>query len=298
MTDRLSGISDRIEGVRQLNSVVGAMTGIASARARTARAQIAAVDRYATTVAAAMGRVSLGDSGDARGSKPPPGKLALVVFCAEQGFVGAFSERVLDFAGADLATADIFLIGSRGAATAAERGVAPLWQAGLPSHSASIPKFADRLVQAVLDHIASGNPAALEAIYTVWRSGGPHIRRKVLFPADRAPKSNTGASANVSVPVSAPLTNLPTQALLEELGADYLHAQLCNAALHAFASENEARMSVMTSAQAQIRRELETLEATERRVRQEAITAEIIEIAAGEMASRRSKPAGTGKLSP
>ena len=290
MTDRLSEISGRIESIRQLNSVVGAMTGIASARARTARAQIAAVDRYAATVAAAMGRVSPEKSGDARGPKPPPGKLALVVFCAEQGFVGAFSERVLDFAGADLATADIFVIGTRGAATAAERGIVPLWQAGLPSHSASIPKFADRLVRVVLDHIASGNTSALAAIHTVWRAGGPHLRRRVLFPAEPAPRSGSG--------VSTPLTNLPAQALLEDLGADYLHAQLCNAALHAFASENEARMSVMTSAQAQIGRELGVLEATQRRVRQEAITAEIIEIAAGDMASRHSKQAGSGKLSP
>ena len=85
-----------------------------------------------------------------------------------------------------------------------------------------------------------------------------------------------------------PTTNLPAPVLLEELGADYLHAQLCNAALHAFAAENEARMAVMTSAQAQIKRELETLEMTQRQVRQEAITAEIIEIAAGEMAGREA----------
>jgi F0F1-type ATP synthase gamma subunit len=41
---------------------------------------------------------------------------------------------------------------------------------------------------------------------------------------------------------NAPLLNLAPEALLSELTADYLHAQLCNAALHAFAAENEARM--------------------------------------------------------
>jgi F-type H+-transporting ATPase subunit gamma len=284
MTGRLSDITDRIEGVRQLDSVVGAMTGIASARARIARAEIAAVDRYASTVAAAIGRVGMGKAGDFVGQGTAPEPLTLVVFCAEQGFVGAFSERVLDFVAADLATADIFLIGTRGGATAAERGIVPLWQAGLPSHSASIPKFADRLVQVVLDHMTTGNSSALEVIHTVWRSGAPHIERKVLFPADPAPQSIAA--------VNAPLTNLPVQELLEELGADYLHAQLCHAALHAFAAENEARMIVMTKAQAQIERELGKLEATERRVRQEEITAEIIEIAAGEMASRHNHQAG------
>lgn len=287
MTSRLSDITDRTEGVRQLNSVVGAMTGIASARARTARAEIAAVDRYAKTVAAAMGRVGMRKTGDIVEQGNVPEHLTLVVFCAEQGFVGAFSERVLDFVAADFATADIFLIGTRGGATAAERGIAPLWQAGLPSHSTSIPKFADRLVQVVLDHMTTGKSSSLEVIHTVWRSGAPHIERKVLFPADPAPRTNAT--------VNAPLTNLPVQTLLEELGADYLHAQLCNAALHAFAAENEARMTVMTKAQAQIERELGTLEAIERRVRQEAITAEIIEIAAGELASRHADQAGADK---
>jgi F-type H+-transporting ATPase subunit gamma len=278
MTGRLSEITARIEGVRQLNSVVGAMTGIAGARARTARTQIEAVDRYAAIVANAMARVDVGDTGGRAGQTACTRPSALVIFSAEQGFVGAYSDRVLDFAGADLGTADIFLIGNRGAATASERGIVPVWQGGLPSHSANIPKFADRLVQVVLDHIAIGKTPSLEAIYTVWQSGGAHVRRKVLFPTGPAPHPN-GTDAS-------PLTNLPAQVLLDELTADYLHAQLCNAALHAFAAENEARMAVMNAAQAQIKRELSMLKATQRRVRQEAITAEIIEIAAGEMASR------------
>ena len=65
-----------------------------------------------------------------------------------------------------------------------------------------------------------------------------------------------------------------------------MHAQLCNAALHAFAAENEARMDAMAAARTQIERQLATLQATQRHVRQEEITAEIIELAAGEMAGQ------------
>ena len=80
-----------------------------------------------------------------------------------------------------------------------------------------------------------------------------------------------------------------------ELTADYLHAQLCNAALHAFAAENEARMEAMAAAHNQIERQLSSLRATQRLVRQEEITAEIIELAAGETASR-SGPSSTVAL--
>ena len=85
---------------------------------------------------------------------------------------------------------------------------------------------------------------------------------------------------------NTPLLNLPSETLLIELTADYLHAQLCKTALHAFAAENEARMEAMASARSQIERQLSALQATRRTVRQEEITAEIIELAAGETASR------------
>ena len=86
--------------------------------------------------------------------------------------------------------------------------------------------------------------------------------------------------------------NLAPETLLSELAADYLHAQLCNAALHAFAAENEARMEAMAAARSQIERQLSALRATQRLVRQEEITAEIIELAAGETASRTNSRAG------
>jgi F-type H+-transporting ATPase subunit gamma len=83
--------------------------------------------------------------------------------------------------------------------------------------------------------------------------------------------------------------NLPPPLLLSELTADYLHAQLCDAALHAFAAENQARMEAMAAAHSQIERQLASLQATQRMVRQEEITEESIELAAGETASRHAR---------
>lgn len=71
-----------------------------------------------------------------------------------------------------------------------------------------------------------------------------------------------------------------------ELTAEYLHAQLCNGTLHAFAAENEDRMEAMAAARTQVEHQLATLQATERIVRQEETTTEITELAAGETASR------------
>jgi F-type H+-transporting ATPase subunit gamma len=280
MTERLADIGARIEGIRQLGAVVNAMRGIAAARAQQARGQLIAVDSYAATIAVAIGRaLSLAASAYPAAARKPS-RPALVLFCAEQGFAGAFSERVLDAVGADLATSELFLIGTRGGAVIAERGVAAGWKSAMPSHSPGVPKLADRIASALYTRIAAGEIDRLDAIFSLWEPGhGTHVERRRLFPFDI-----TGFPRPTDA--NAPLLNLAPEMLLSDLTADYMHAQLCNAALHAFAAENEARMEAMASARHQIERQLSSLRATQRLVRQEEITAEIIELAAGETASR------------
>ena len=52
----------------------------------------------------------------------------LILFCAEQGFAGTFSERVLDAAPTKSASMNL-IVGTRGAAIASERGIKPDWSA-------------------------------------------------------------------------------------------------------------------------------------------------------------------------
>jgi F-type H+-transporting ATPase subunit gamma len=279
VTERLADIAARIEGVRQLGAVVNAMRGIAAARVQQARGQLVAVDQYAATIAAAIGRAVALVSVTAAPSAPRSSRPAIVLFCAEQGFAGAFSERVLNSAGADLTSAELFLIGTRGNAAAAERGVAADWQSAMASHSAGIPKLADRIADALYRRIAAGAIDRLDAVFAKGQpGGGTYVERVRLFPLDMTRFPPTAGNAA--------LLNLAPEELLNELTADYLHAQLCHAALHAFAAENAARMLAMEAARHQIERQLATLRATQRHVRQEEITAEIIELAAGETASQ------------
>ena len=256
------------------------MRGIAAARAQQARAQLAAVDRYEASIAAAIARAT---------SLLPPaqhaparagGRRAMVLFCAEQGFAGAFSERVLEAAGPDLASFELFVAGMRGAASLTERRITPGWVGAMPSHSSGIPKLAATIATALYARLATGDIDRLDAVFCQWRAGhGVQAVRKVLFPPDPA---SFPAPANAT----PPLLNLAPAALLQRLTADYLHAELCRAALHGFAAENEARMEAMAAAHTQTERRLAELQTTQRRVRQEEITAEIIELAAGEAASR------------
>ncbi|HKM64159.1 MAG TPA: FoF1 ATP synthase subunit gamma [Acidisphaera sp.] len=280
MTERLAETTARLEGIRQLGLIVNAMRGIAAARVQEAREQLASVDIYAGTIAAAIARAFALAAGPRPDAGSRPHRSALVVFCAEQGFAGAFSDRVLDAIAADALRSELFLIGTRGSAAAAERGLVPRWRSAMPAHSSGVPKLAERIADALYAHIATGEINRLDVVFSRPQRGrGIEVARQRLLPLDLTafPPPPDG---------NAPLVNLDPRALLSNLADDYMHAQLCQAALHAFAAENEARMQAMTAAHSQVERQLTSLQSLQRRVRQEEITAEVLELAAGERASR------------
>jgi F-type H+-transporting ATPase subunit gamma len=283
MTERLADISARIDGIRELGAVVNAMKGIAAARAHVARGQFAAVDSFAATIAVAMSLV-LGPNIEKTGiaetdsDQDAGNRMGLLVFCAEQGFAGAFSERVLDSISETIDNETLFLIGTRGLSIATARGLTPHWNAPLPSHTPGIPKLAGEITTAIYRAVADRRIDCLDVIFTGWQAGRPALVRQRLFPIDLADLPPTSRDR--------PLMQLSPSTLIASLGQDYFNAQVCKAALHAFAAENEARMEAMSSAGTQIARELVTFQATLRRVRQEAITAEIIELGTGAVAAQ------------
>lgn len=271
MTGRLADVTERIENIRQLGTVVNAMRGLAGARAQAARNQLAAVESYAAIIAAAVAR-GFAMASEAQMPARKPVRPAVVLFCAEQGFAGAFSENLLDQVAPG---PELFLIGTRGAQIAAGRGITPFWRSPMPAASAGIPALAGRIATALYDRIAAREIDTLDAIYArPHPARGVHVEHRRLFPLD--PADFPAAAGR-----NPPLLNLAPDILLRDVTADYVHAELCQAALHSFAAENEARMAAMAAAHRQIEQQLQTLELTRHLVRQEEITAEIIELAAG-----------------
>jgi F-type H+-transporting ATPase subunit gamma len=277
MAERLADIVAQIENVRQLESVVTAMRGIAASRAQQGRSLLAGIEAYAQVISGAIGEaLSLMPPGDG----PAPagirhGGRCLILMSAEQGFAGAFSERVLDAVKDDIAGATIFLMGTRGLAVAGERGIRPVWHAPMATSAAAIPSLANRVADALYRHIADGSVVEVDVAYSHTPSGGGvQIDRHSLLPIDlaRFPRR---------VLTHQPLTTLAPALLIERLAAEYVYAQLCQAVMHAFAAENEARMMAMAAARTHIGSKLSGLSQREHQLRQEEITTEIIELAAG-----------------
>lgn len=276
MSALLSDVEQRIASVRQLDAVVNAMRGIAGARAQQGRQILPAIRAYADTAGRAIAQARRMQTGTTAPEHPGAarGKPGLVLFGAEQGFAGAYPERVLDMAGAEIRDASAFLVGSRSAALASERGLPIYWQTSFPSRVAALPELATGIVGAIYEYLADAAPASITMIFPVWNAGqGLDILRRRLLPFDPEifPVTMTG-------PV--PLTNLPVADLLARLAQEYVFAQLCEAAAEAFAAENEARMATMAAAKNHIDGKLAALQLEQRLTRQSEITAEVVELAA------------------
>jgi len=280
MAERLTDIVTQIQNVRQLEAVVTAMRGIAASRAQKGRSLLAGIEAYTDVISRSIGQaLTLLPADEVTSAPPQHAGRGLILFCAEQGFAGAFSERVLDAAAGDLDSSVNLVIGTRGAVVANERGVKPAWSAAMATNVDAIPSFANRLADALYGHIAHGAIAQVDVLFSRTVPGsGIKIDRHSLLPIDfgRFPRP---------VDKQAPLTTLAPQLLLERLAVEYVYAQLCEAAMHAFEAENEARMTAMSSAKTNIGSKLVGLSQRERQLRQEEITTEIVELAAGTQAS-------------
>jgi F-type H+-transporting ATPase subunit gamma len=271
MADDLAAVRARIRGVRQLDAVIGVMRGIAAAHAQQSRGLLPGIGAYAGAIAHAIASaLRLREEGF--GAGPRNAGAVRIVFTAEQGFAGAFTERILDAASARSPAAPL-LIGSRGLAAA--HGISPVWQSPMATHVDGVAPLCIRIADALYALMTAQPIGLVEVLFPAWSAGGDlRIECQRLLPLHE----ERFAHAATGVP---PLVTLPPDALLTSLAEEYVYAALCEAAMHAFVAENEARAAAMSRARGKVQEMLAALHLSENRVRQEAITAEIVELAGG-----------------
>jgi F-type H+-transporting ATPase subunit gamma len=272
---RLAEIESRIGSMGELLNIVGAMRSLAGMRVQEALRALPGIRRYAETVAEGLGETLLLLGGERLPSRREPARLALVLYAAEHGLAGGFNEKLMDAAEAQLGPRDrLFVLGSRGAALAVERGLAPCWHHPMATRSAAVPETAERLSAALYRHISEEGVTRVEVIFCRYREGGTGtIERRQLLPLD------AGALA-AGQPRQAPLSNLEAAALHQRLIAEYVFAALSEAAMETIASENAARLAAMVAAHDNVSHKLDSLHNDARRMRQSEITAEILELVA------------------
>lgn len=273
---RLAELQTRIGTMSELRELVGAMRLLAGMRLQEAQKALPGIRSYADSMATAIGQALLLAPQGGAAPAPAQGRRGLVLFAAEHGFVGAFTERLLDEVDKTHRPDDVlFLLGSRATTWATERAIRPAWSAPMASRLTGVPETVRRLTASVYGHLARGEIEGLDVLFARSRSGRmPNLQRQQLLPLDLSMLTLSGAH-------HPPLHNLDPELLVEKLGAEYVLALLSEAAVESLASENAARFAAMTAAHDNVTQRLEGLRQMARQARQDEITTELLDLATG-----------------
>lgn len=271
-----SELAARARTAAQLGEIVQAMRTLASARRRQAQERFSGLERYATAT-----RAVLRDALSLVGADTVPtvgsGTRRMVVLFSEHGFVGALNDHLLDAAveRSRVLGAELVAVGARGVRLCRERRVAILDGGPMPTTVAAVQSTAQRLIEVLFGPVAEGRVAEM---YVVFGEHKPPVawapRELRLFPPEVA-------AAEKGPDDAPPIHTLDARSLAARAIEEYALAQVSWAVGEAFASEQAARFVAMDSAHHHIEDKLSELAGLERRLRQEAITNEILEIAAG-----------------
>ncbi len=267
----LGRIEARIRALSQIREVVRAMRGVASSRLRESEHLLDATGRYREILAEAHARIRA-----ARATLSPAANGApVLIVTSEHGFVGPLGRHIAAEARARLpAGTRPWVVGRRGAAFLEEAGFrlqGVLAQAG---HPRAVVRRAREL------RAALGRPARLRLLHPRPTLGGFEIGDEVI-PAPPGVRAGRGRPP-------LPRTHLPVPALEEALAEELVLAGIVHALAAAFAVETAMRLRTCEQASRNIERRSEELAHLKNRLRQEAITEELLDLVAGAEAVMRS----------
>ncbi len=277
---RIREVTSRIASLKELLDIVAAIRAIAAVQMQQGQRSLDAIRRYSAEISGALAEAAaLLAAHDGRPAPPQCARLGLVVICSEHGFCGAFNERILDAAERALAEdgedARLVVVGSRGAQRARERGHRPDLVLQMATHSGGVTAIARRVAREFYRMFCARELGRLEVIHAGYAGGRQTaVARRRLLPLDPALLER-------EQPRVPPLLNLTADELFEALAGEYFFAALENAAMESFTSENAARFRTMEAAHENIERKFNELGGLARRLRQEAVTTEILDLIGG-----------------
>lgn len=274
MTQTLEEIQQRLHSIKGLGDIVSAMRALAAMRNQQAQNRLAGTRAYAKILHDALLRaldlVPAADRSDPALSDKQP--CALLAFCAEYGFAGGFTRRIVE----TIATSPhdlLWIVGRRGALLCEEEKLAVDWSAPMATQAEAIIDTVQRIAGELHRRYSTGVLGRLDVIFARREGLGFVVEQRSLLPIAIAPHRNDRRYS--------PLLNEPPETLIALLIEEYLFAEITHAASESFFSENTARLMTMEAAHRNIDEKLEALGTEERRVRQEETTTELFDVMTG-----------------
>jgi F-type H+-transporting ATPase subunit gamma len=291
-------VRNRINAVKNIQKITGAMQLVAAARLRRAEQRIEALRPYATAIRR-MTRQAAEAAGDVPrlpilSEREQVSNVGLLLIAGDRGLAGAFNSNIVRRGVAAGRQHDAegrkpvyFASGRRPAASLTFRGLDPADSftgfTDRPSY-ADARRIAERLMAAYVD----GEVDQVEIFYNGYISPiNQEVRRETLLPLQQATVLDEGDDEDESSdeqrsgPRALVEYEPEPEEILARLVPDYVEISIYRALLESTASEHGARMTAMRNASDNASTLIEDLTLEMNRARQAEITQEILEVVAG-----------------
>ena len=291
----LLDIRRRVRAVKSTQQITKAMKMVAASRLRRAQERIQAARPYASEMQRVLKSVAARvDPGahpllDERRAARAGGKTLLVVISADRGLCGSFNTNVIKAASTFIVDSpgrevSLALVGRRGRDYFARRGFQVRYEQVNLFASLGFA-HAKAIADAAIDAFTSGEVDSVYLVYNEFRSV---ISQRVvvdrLLPIERSDVESAPAGAKGEAGAGSPTDYLfepEPAAMFGRLLPRYVEVQVFRALLESNAAFYAAQMTAMDAATRNSAEMIEQLTLYMNKVRQAAITREIIEVVSG-----------------
>ena len=283
----LEQLAERVASLGDLQVIVRTMKALSAASIRQYEQAAHALTDYYRTVELGL-HVVLRDRKMTREAEPRTDRPeGLVVFGSDHGLCGRFNEEItgyalqrMDSVPADAKTRLILAVGARAAAALEQQGQAIEEDFLVPGSAFQITAT----VQQILLKVDEWREQA--DVHYVYLFYNRHSGRKGYNPTGFELLPINLKRFHRLEEQTWPSRSLPTftmdrESLLQRLLNQYLFVSLFRACAESQASEHASRLAAMQSAQRNLDERLEEVTMVFRRARQNAITAELLDVVAG-----------------
>jgi F-type H+-transporting ATPase subunit gamma len=286
----LLDIRRRIRAVKSTQQITKAMKMVAASKLRRAQDRIQQARPYATQMRRVLNSLaSRVDPAshpllDERRVPRAGGRALLIVITADRGLCGSFNTNVIKAAGGFVVEVParavaLALVGRRGRDFYARRGLDVRYE--LTNLFAQLKyEHAQQIGRVAMDHFTAGDVDRVVLVYNEFKSV---LNQRVVFddllPIPRG--AIAGESQAAGAPVVEYLYEPAPQELFAHLMPSYVEVQVYRALLESNAAFYAAQMTAMDAATRNSGEMIDQLTLYMNKVRQAAITREIIEVVSG-----------------
>ncbi|MBR1593339.1 MAG: F0F1 ATP synthase subunit gamma [Alloprevotella sp.] len=291
----LKEVKNRIGSVNSTRKITSAMKMVASAKLHSAQKSIQSMRPYESRLGRIMG--TFVSTMDGEVSSPyaverPVERVALVVYTSNSSLCGAFNANAVrelrrvvgEYRERGAEVVAIYPLGKKGHEAVRKLGVEARDYAALLDHPAYAP--AAEIAQELMDKFAAGELDRVELIYHHFKSAGSQVlTREQFLPVkiDAADATLFSSSEGGRLGGGSYIIEPSREELIQKLIPKALHLKLYTALLDSLASEHAARVIAMQVATDNADELLHDLTLQYNKTRQQAITAELLDIVGGSM---------------